>query len=66
MAVATETRTDTQIQADVLAELKWEPRLNPNEIGVVVEGRRRHADRVGGFVHANAGRLKTRRIACAG
>ena len=25
MAVATETRTDAQIQADVLAELKWEP-----------------------------------------
>ena len=37
MAVATETRTDAQIQADVLAELKWEPRLSPNEIGVIVE-----------------------------
>jgi osmotically-inducible protein OsmY len=37
MAVATETRTDTQIQADVLAELKWEPRVQPNEIGVVVK-----------------------------
>ena len=41
MAVATDnktdTRTDAQIQADVLAELKWEPRLMPNEIGVIVK-----------------------------
>ena len=41
MAVATdsstEARTDAQIQADVLAELKWEPRLLPNEIGVIVK-----------------------------
>jgi osmotically-inducible protein OsmY len=37
MAVATETRTDTQIQTDVLAELKWEPRVTPNEIGVAVK-----------------------------
>jgi osmotically-inducible protein OsmY len=36
-AVATEVRTDEQIQRDVLAELKWEPRLSPNEIGVVVK-----------------------------
>jgi osmotically-inducible protein OsmY len=37
MAVATEVRTDSQIQADVLAELKWEPRVQPNEIGVTVK-----------------------------
>jgi len=37
MAVATETRMDTQIQADVLAELKYEPRVQPNEIGVAVK-----------------------------
>jgi len=37
MAVATETRTDVQIQTDVLAELKWDARVNPNEIGVVVK-----------------------------
>jgi osmotically-inducible protein OsmY len=37
MAVATETRTDVQIQADVLAELKWDPRVVPNEIGVIVK-----------------------------
>src|ERR1700704_2238662 len=37
MAIETGTRTDVQIQADVLAELKWEPRVQPNEIGVVVK-----------------------------
>lgn len=35
--MATEIRTDEQIQRDVLAELKWEPRVSPNEIGVVVK-----------------------------
>jgi osmotically-inducible protein OsmY len=37
MAVTTDTRTDAQIQSDVLAELKWEPRVQPNEIGVAVK-----------------------------
>ncbi len=37
MAVATEFRTDTQIQSDAIAELKWEPRVQPNEIGVIVK-----------------------------
>src|ERR1700682_3700160 len=37
MALATETRTDAQIQTDVLAEFKWEPRVVPNEIGVIVK-----------------------------
>jgi osmotically-inducible protein OsmY len=37
MAVATLTRTDEQIQQDVLAELKWDARLQPNEIGVIVK-----------------------------
>lgn len=37
MAVATEMRSDTQIRADVEAELKYEPRLDPNEIGVAVK-----------------------------
>jgi osmotically-inducible protein OsmY len=37
MAVATETRTDAQIQSDVLAELRWDPRMQPNEIGVTVK-----------------------------
>ena len=37
MAVATETRTDTQIQSDVLVELKWDARVMPNEIGVMVK-----------------------------
>jgi osmotically-inducible protein OsmY len=41
MATATATRTDTltdeQIQREVLAELKFEPRVVPNEIGVAVK-----------------------------
>src|SRR6266852_6320356 len=36
-AMATEARTDEQTQRDILAELKWEPRVSPNEIGVVVK-----------------------------
>jgi osmotically-inducible protein OsmY len=30
-------RTDAQIQTDVLAEFKWEPRIQLNEVGVVVK-----------------------------
>jgi BON domain-containing protein len=37
MATATLTLTDEQIQTDVLDELKWEPRVCPNEIGVAVK-----------------------------
>jgi osmotically-inducible protein OsmY len=37
VATTTATRPDPQIQMDVLAELKWEPRLNPNEVGVIVK-----------------------------
>lgn len=33
----TETRTDEQIQRDVFAELKWDARVLPNEIGVAVK-----------------------------
>jgi osmotically-inducible protein OsmY len=36
MAVATAPRTDEQIREDVLAELNWEPRVQPSEIGVTV------------------------------
>lgn len=36
MSTATEQHSDVQIQSDVLEELKWEPRLRPNEIGVIV------------------------------
>ena len=35
--VRTESRSDEAIQWDVLAELKWEPRVMPNEIGVAVK-----------------------------
>ena len=31
-------RTDEEIQRDVLNELKFEPRVQPNEIGVVGAG----------------------------
>jgi len=37
MATATMTRTDEQIQLDVLEELKWDARVHPNEIGVAVK-----------------------------
>jgi osmotically-inducible protein OsmY len=37
MAIAIEVRTDAEIQRDVLSELKWEPRVQPNEIGVIVK-----------------------------
>ncbi len=42
MSTATMTRTenwtDEQLQKDVLAELKYEPSVQPNEIGVAVKG----------------------------
>ena len=40
MATATAVskgRNDEQIQRDVLAELKWDARVTPNEIGVAVK-----------------------------
>ena len=37
MAVGIETRTDTQVQTDVLSELKYDARVLPNEIGVAVK-----------------------------
>ena len=37
MATATIIRKDEQIQQDVLAELKWDARVQPNEIGVSVK-----------------------------
>ncbi len=36
-STATLTRTDEQILKDVLAELKWDARVQPNEIGVAVK-----------------------------
>jgi len=35
--MAISTRTDEQIQIDVLEELKWDTRVRPNEIGVAVK-----------------------------
>jgi osmotically-inducible protein OsmY len=37
MAETTGTRTDAQIHSDVLAEMTWDPRVQPNEIGVAVK-----------------------------
>jgi osmotically-inducible protein OsmY len=37
VATATITRTDQEIQKDVLAELKWDAQVQPNEIGVSVK-----------------------------
>ena len=37
MTTMVETRTDEQIQRDVFAELKWDARVLPNEIGVAVK-----------------------------
>jgi len=38
MTVATYTRTDEEIPRDVHSELKWDARIQPNEIGVSVKG----------------------------
>ena len=38
MATAAVIRSDEQIQNDVMFELKWDPRIHPNEIGVAVKG----------------------------
>ena len=35
--MAVSTRTDEEIQRDVLEELKWDSRVRPNEIGVAVK-----------------------------
>ena len=37
MATATTTLTDEQIQREVLEELRWDARVQPNEIGVAVK-----------------------------
>ena len=37
MAAALANKTDEQIQRDVLAELKWDARVQPNEVGVSVK-----------------------------
>jgi len=37
MTTATLTHTDQEIQADVMAELRWDPSVPGNEIGVVVK-----------------------------
>ena len=36
MTASTMVRTDEEIQQDVIAELKWDARIAPNKIGVIV------------------------------
>jgi osmotically-inducible protein OsmY len=36
-SIASTTRTDEEVQRDVLEELKWDARVQPNEIGVAVK-----------------------------
>ncbi|MGN9909148.1 BON domain-containing protein [Phytohabitans sp. LJ34] len=38
MTTTPELRTDEQIQRDVLAELRWDARVQPNEVAVVARG----------------------------
>ena len=38
MATSVATRTDAEIQREVLDELEWDTRVQPNEIGVAVKG----------------------------
>ena len=58
MAMATEadTRTDEHIQRDVRAELEWEARVRPNEIGVAVKKWGRDVDGLGGLLPEEMGR----------
>jgi osmotically-inducible protein OsmY len=37
MSTATMSRTDEQIQQDIMEELKWDARVQPNEVGVAVK-----------------------------
>ncbi len=37
MTLLTKTKTDADIQRDVLDELKWDARVQPNEVGVAVK-----------------------------
>ncbi len=37
MSTATLIRTDQEIQKDVMAELRWDAQIQPNEIGVAVK-----------------------------
>jgi len=56
MATATMTRTDEQIQLDVLDELKWDARVHPNESASPSKTASFHPDRLGGHLHQEVGR----------
>jgi hypothetical protein len=39
MTTGAPARTDADVQRDVLDELKWDARVQPNEIGIIVKDR---------------------------
>lgn len=53
-------KTDEQLQTDVLAELKWDPRIQSNEIGVIAKD---GAVTLTGMVHTYAEKLAAERAA---
>lgn len=50
MGTATLVHTDQEIQENVMAELKWDAKLQPNEIGVSVKSGIVTLTGMGGFV----------------
>ncbi|MFC3500682.1 BON domain-containing protein [Micromonospora krabiensis] len=64
MATETTSRTDQDIQSDVLDELTWEPRVRPHEIGVTVaEGVVTLAGRVDSYAKKWAAERAAHRVA---
>lgn len=53
--MAPTTRTDEQIQKDVLDELTWDARVRPNEIGVTVSDGVVALNRLGRLSHQEVG-----------
>jgi osmotically-inducible protein OsmY len=63
MTVATVIKGDTQLKADVESELKFEPRVNPNDIGVTVrDGIVTLAGFVTSFLQRSAAEQATHRV----
>jgi osmotically-inducible protein OsmY len=63
MAARAMTRSDEEIQCDVLAELSWDARLRPNEIGVRVEdGIVASTGRVDSYARKSAAEEAARRV----
>ncbi|HEU4455370.1 MAG TPA: BON domain-containing protein, partial [Longimicrobium sp.] len=57
-------RTETELQRDVLDELRWEPSIDANEVGVTVhEGVVTLAGRIGSFAEKDAAQRAVQRVA---